>query len=206
VLVVATGKQESLDHEGQVELEGLALYASAHDVDHLLRELEGGPFELEVVGGGNIEDKAEVDVHEETPLLVDQDVAVVPVLHLQDVRHHRIGRLRTDEVLPRLLEPKVVLGAEVAQEKLVQRLLVGLADGIPGDAVGHHLDDAANIEGRACPVGQRVIGKQVEPEVVPLEYLKEEPDDLEGQAVLPDVVEHLEDAGDLMLLDLALAA
>lgn len=66
-------------------------------------------------------------MHQKTFLFVDQDVAVVTVLHLKDVRNNRICGLRPNEVLPRLLKPEIVLWTKITQEKLIERLLVCLA-------------------------------------------------------------------------------
>ncbi len=52
------------------------------------------------------------------------------VLDLEDVGYHGVGCLRSDEVLTSLLEAKVVLRSKVAQEELVERFLVCLADGV----------------------------------------------------------------------------
>ncbi len=59
-------------------------------------------------------------MHQKTFLLVDQNVAVVTVLHLKDVRDNGICGLRANEVLPRLLKPEIVLWAEITQEKLIE--------------------------------------------------------------------------------------
>jgi hypothetical protein len=100
------------------------------------------------------------------------------------------------------LEAEVVLRPEVAQEELVEGLFVGLADGVARDAVRHDFDDAANVEIGSGPVGNGVVGEEVEAQVVPFEDLQEQLDDLEGEAVLPDIIEHLEDARNLMFLRL----
>jgi len=86
------------------------------------------PFKSQIIGRRYIQNKAEIYMHQKTFLLVDQDVAVVTVLHLKDVRDNGICGLRANEVLPRLLKPEIVLWAEITQEKLIERLLVCLTD------------------------------------------------------------------------------
>lgn len=50
-----------------------------------------------------------------------------------------------------------------------------------------------------------MIREKVEPEVVSFEDLQEELDDLKGEAILPNIIEHFEDTGYLSLFDLMLA-
>lgn len=85
MLMVSPGQKEALDDEGEVELEGLGVDRAPHNADHFVRQFEVRAFELEVVGWRNIEYKPEVNVHQAPPLFVDQYVAVVAVLHLQQV-------------------------------------------------------------------------------------------------------------------------
>jgi hypothetical protein len=103
MLLVLPHHQERLDHEVQVQAEWLTVDRPAHDFDHLLSQLEIGTFELHIPGRGDIEDKAEINV-DEVAFVVDEDVAVMPVLYLQDVRDNRVGRLRLYEIVAGLLE------------------------------------------------------------------------------------------------------
>jgi hypothetical protein len=66
---------ESLEHEDLEVLEHVRP-ESAHDSHKLLRELEGGALEAEVLGGGR-EDEPKVNV-DEVALVVEQNVTVVP--------------------------------------------------------------------------------------------------------------------------------
>lgn len=50
-----------------------------------------------------------------------------------------------------------------------------------------------------------MIREEVKSEVVSLENLKEELDDLKGEAILPDIIKHFEDTGYLSLLDFMFA-
>lgn len=86
------------------------------------------PFKSQIIRRRYIQNKTEIYMHQKTFLLVDQDVAVVTVLHLKDIGDNGICGLRANEVLPRLLKPEVVLWAEITQEKLIERLLVCLTD------------------------------------------------------------------------------
>ena len=75
---------------------------AAEDLDVLERELEGRGLEADVAGRVG-EHEAEVDV-DEVPVAVEEDVAVVPVLDLQQVRHERVARERLGEVALRPCE------------------------------------------------------------------------------------------------------
>ena len=57
----------------------------------LLGKLEVCILEPHVPSGRNIENKTEIDM-DQVPIFIDQDVPVMPILHLQDVTRHRIGR------------------------------------------------------------------------------------------------------------------
>lgn len=196
MLLVLPHHQECLDHQVQVQAERLTVDRPAHDFDHLLSQLEFGTFELHIPGRGDIEDKAEINV-DEVALVVDEDVAVMPVLYLQDVRDNRVGRLRLYEIVAGLLEIQVVFRAEFVDEVLVQRLFVDLADSVSGEGVGHAFDDTADVELFTRAIRDCFVRVQEQIQVVLLKDLLHESDDLQGQAVLPDIVEHFEDAGDL---------
>ena len=68
---------------------GGALAAGVHDQRHLVRQLEGGALEAHVAARGDLQDEPEVDVHQ-VALPVDEDVAVVAVLGLQQVAGHGV--------------------------------------------------------------------------------------------------------------------
>lgn len=196
MLLVLPHHQERLDHQVEVQAERLTVDRPAHDFDHLLSQLEIGTFELHIPGWGDIEDKPKVNV-DEVALVVDEDVAVMAVLYLQDVRDNRVGRLRLYEIVAGLLEIQVVFRAEFVDEVLVQRLFVDLADSVSGEGVGHAFDDTADVELFTRAIRDCFVRVQEQIQVVLLKDLLHESDDLQGQAVLPDIVEHFEDAGDL---------
>ena len=77
---VLAGRHQPLQDEDLEVLEHVALLA-AHDLDKLGGHLEGGALEAQVLGGA-AQDEAVVDV-DEVALAVQQDVAVVAVLHLR---------------------------------------------------------------------------------------------------------------------------
>ena len=71
---------------------GLALAAGVHDQRHLVRQLEGGALKLHVAARGDLKDEPKVDVHQ-VALPVDEDVAIVAVLGLQQIAGHCIPAL-----------------------------------------------------------------------------------------------------------------
>lgn len=50
-----------------------------------------------------------------------------------------------------------------------------------------------------------MIREKVETKIVPLEDLQEKLDDLKGEAILPNIVKHFEDARNLSLLNFMLS-
>ena len=119
-------------------------------------------------------------------ILVHHDVAVVPVLDLEQEAEHRVGRHRGDEGPPRILERGARLVAVLLLE-VVEEVGVGAAAQlVAGLGVRDALDDAAARLG-----GHHLVGEEVEVEAVLLEDVLEEGDDLEGEDVLPTVVPHL---------------
>lgn len=67
----------------QVELRRGAAAPGVEELSHLVAQLEGGGLEAEVGPRADLQDEPEVDVHQ-AALRVDQDVAVVAVLGLQE--------------------------------------------------------------------------------------------------------------------------
>ena len=63
--------------------------ARIQDLGHLMAELEGGRLKAQVASGADLQDEAKVDVYQ-VPLIGDHDVAVVPVLALQQITGHCI--------------------------------------------------------------------------------------------------------------------
>lgn len=67
---------------------------------------------------------------DDIPLVVDEDVAVVSVLDLEEIGNQRVGCLRFDKVVPGLLKIDIVLGTEFVDEVLVEGLLVNFTNPI----------------------------------------------------------------------------
>ena len=102
-------------------------------LDVLARELEGGGLEVPVPGRRG-EDEPEVDV-DDVPLVVDQEVAVVPVLDLEDVGQDAVGGEGLGEPLLRVVY-LLLVGVEVEVEQRGEVLGVLLLELVDGDAVG----------------------------------------------------------------------
>lgn len=91
VRVLARSKK-ALDAEDLKVVEGVAggaLRIRVHHLQQLARELEGRRLEVDPTGRVG-QHEVKVDVHNVT-LLVQQQVAVVPVLPLKQVAHHRVA-------------------------------------------------------------------------------------------------------------------
>lgn len=80
---------------------------------------------------------------DDMPIAIDHDVAVMPILDLQDVASHRISRHRLDEVETSLLEGDSVLSAIFCHKKVQQVIHFGTPHLIPGCRVWYHIDHTA---------------------------------------------------------------
>lgn len=114
LLCVLLERKEALLHQFSVLAEVLRPIA-AEDLDLLRRQLERSLFELDALSWRIRQEEAEVDVHD-VALDVDHDVAVVPVLDLENVAYERIGSQRLAEVLTRGLVGLATRGAELVAE------------------------------------------------------------------------------------------
>jgi hypothetical protein len=92
---VLSCRHEPLQDEYLKVLKHVALLA-AHDFDELWRHLEGRALEAEIFGRA-AKDESVVDV-DDVALAVEQDVAVVAVLDLDEVGDNTIGRAALDEL------------------------------------------------------------------------------------------------------------
>lgn len=59
-------------------------------------------------------------MNQKTLIFVDENIAIVSVFDLQNVRNDGVGGLRFYEVLTSLLEVDVVLWSEVIDEELIK--------------------------------------------------------------------------------------
>lgn len=119
-------------------------------------------------------------MHQITLLFIDEYISIMPVFYLQDVWYYGISCLWFYEILSCLLEHTVVFRAKVANEKLIQWLLIGFTYGVPWYSLGNNLDYATNIEGLAGSVGYGFIRKQLQIQIIFVEYLHKQLDDLQS--------------------------
>lgn len=159
-----------------------------------MTELEGNRLQTHVFAGRPVEDEPKVDVHQ-MAVLVNQDVAVVTILDLQDVRDDSVCSQRIDEVESCSLEFIGALRPIPLQEVLVQIQLKSLAQLVTRLRVGHDFDDSAQqlfeSSVRDAPVREH---KQVK--LALLKDLLEMFDKLHGENVLSQIVLGLENALD----------
>ena len=101
------------------EVEKEFAVGSADDFQVVVGELEGRVFELDSAGS-ELQVEPEVDV-DQVPFRVDQNVLVVTVFELEQVRNQRVARQRLGELL--LSHQEVVL--EHHAEDLAEGLVAG---------------------------------------------------------------------------------
>ena len=145
---------------------------------------------------------------DDVPLLVDHDVAVVPVLDLEQEPDDRVRGHRGREVPPRLLEGLARLLAKLLLEVLEQvhvDLATDLVAGLGVRYAFYHATLEKNNKGLAFrkiieersvsypgACGYDLVGEEVEVKPGLHEDVLAELDDLEGEHILSAVVSDLE--------------
>lgn len=159
MLEVLPGDKKSFNHQIHVQLERFAINFPTHNLNHLLSQLEVCPFESQIACWRDIKNKPEVDMHNVPFLFIDQDVAIVSVLDLQNVGNYRICCLRFYEVLSCFLESAVMLSTKIANKKLIQGLLVSFADRVPRNCFRHNFNYTPNVQTVSSSIRDRLVGK-----------------------------------------------
>src|ERR1700722_11767491 len=117
----------------------------AHHSDHFRRELEWGALKLDATWR-DIETESEVDV-QDVALVVDHDIAIMPVLELQQIAHNAVCCHRFDKFRPRLLEAHRVL-TSVFRNKVIVKSVHGLsAQEVSGYRIRQDVDYTAAWRG-----------------------------------------------------------
>lgn len=93
------GRDESLENQNFEVLEHVAALTS-HHLNELRRQLEGGTLEAEILRGVR-QDEAVVDVYE-VAAVVEQNVAVVTIFHLDKIGDDTVSGTASDEISLRL--------------------------------------------------------------------------------------------------------
>ena len=184
---VAARGEKGLDGELFEPAKGLRLGRAAHDGDHLGRELEGGALEADAAGG-DVKAEAKVNV-QDVAGVVNHDVAVVPVLELQQVADHAVGGHALDKVAPRFLKRNRLLAAKLGQKVVVQPVDGFAAEHVARHGIREHVDDTAAGRGRGDAVREDIA---VQPDAV--EDAPKDGNHLQRQHVLSAVVSDLEDS------------
>mmetsp|Transcript_1029 Transcript_1029/g.3778 ORF Transcript_1029/g.3778 Transcript_1029/m.3778 type:complete len:398 (+) Transcript_1029:808-2001(+) len=127
----------------------------------------------------------------DSPLGVQQDVAVVPVLELKEVGHDARGGQRFYEVGSRLRQPRA-RGAKVALEEVQQSVVVRVVapERVERDRVWHGLDEA-----RVWRRGQHVVRRQPDGHVRVAKNRRRLRKELRSKLFLAQVVARLDDHG-----------
>ena len=125
-------------------------YLAAHDVDELGRQFEGRALEAEILGRRR-QDEAEIDV-DDVALAVEEDVAVVPVLDLDQVADERVGGDALDEIALRRQVGLRIGRAVLAQKVLEQRHARVLLDLVQRHRVQDRLDHPRVVRQHQDPV------------------------------------------------------
>ena len=184
-------RQVALNAEHLVVVEsfrGGARVVAVHHLEIFSRELERGRLKV-YTSGGRGQHEVEVDVYH-VSVVVQQDVAVVPVLHLQDVRQDGVPGERLDEVPLRLPEPRLAGRAKPSLEVLPQARAPRrpALDGVDGRSVGDSLD-----ERRRGALRDDLEGTDPERQPGLAVNLAKLPRELNREELLPAVVSSLDD-------------
>mmetsp|Transcript_42215 Transcript_42215/g.123609 ORF Transcript_42215/g.123609 Transcript_42215/m.123609 type:complete len:310 (+) Transcript_42215:3-932(+) len=187
-LVLVSSRLEEASHHERAEVGEPGRAGPSHHLDPLRGELEGGGLEAHVLARRVGEEEAKVDV-DEGAVGVQQDVAVVPVLDLQQVAYDRVGRERLHKVAPRAVEGRGVRAAVAPLEELGEGVAVGrhrLLKRIERLGVWHHLDEA-----RGGRRGEDAVGAQPQRQLRMAEDALEVEDELHGKLLLQQLVVRL---------------
>lgn len=162
---------------------------TAKDLNLLSCELERSFLELETFARSVCQEESKVNVHD-VALDVDQDVAVVSVLDVQNVAEQRVGRKTPAEVVTSLLVLLLLRATKLLLEVVDDPRVLAhlLLDTVNGQGVLSDLDDASS-----SPGGQDFVGLEPEVKLPCLEDLFKLADDLHGELFLSHVVVALHD-------------
>lgn len=116
---------------------------AAHDLDEFGRQLERAGLEAEIAGRRR-QHEAEVDVYD-VAVAVQQDVAVVAILDLDEIADEAVGRAALDEIFLGHEEALGTDGPEFPLEVLQQSQLAELLHLVQGHGVEDRLDQAAVV-------------------------------------------------------------
>lgn len=186
--------QESLNSSVNVHLVALCFLISAQNVNELLRQFEVSTFEAHVLARRPVENKTKVNV-DNVPLGVYHDVAVVPVLYLQDVRDYGVRSKTSYEVQLCHLELDALFASKLLGKVSIEVDLKRFAKLVPARGVGHKLYDASHRLIRSSPIAQHRVRRHVQVEVRHLENSLEQLNHLKSQNVLSHVIVNLENTG-----------
>jgi hypothetical protein len=112
-----------------------------HQDHHLVTELERVGLELDPART-DVEQEPKVDVRDATAA-VDHNVAVVPVLDLDDVAQERVRRHGLDKVGPGALKVGRLDGSELHREERQEVVDLGSAHFVTRGRVRNDIDDTA---------------------------------------------------------------
>ncbi len=135
-------------------LEGVIEFRVPHStrieqLRHLVAQLEVCALEFHVLSGRDLQDEPEIDVHE-MALGVDEDVAVVSILALQQKTGDGIACFGNHEVVPSGFESRRPRRPEFPLKDLVQTAIRRLTQGRSRFAVRHHFDDTCHRRSSSC--------------------------------------------------------
>ena len=140
-------------------------------------------------------------MNQKTLIFVDENIAIVSVFDLQNVRNDGVGGLRFYEVLTSLLEVDVVLWSEVIDEELIKWLFIGLSNRISWNSFRHHLNDPTDVQVLPCAIGNRFVGEQLQLQIVNTKDFWKLLNYLQCKTILPNVIEDLKNAWHLNVVD-----
>lgn len=131
-----------LDDHGLKQLEGRSIGGASQNVYEFLGQLEGSRLKPHILARRPVENKSEVNV-DQVPIFVDQNIAVVSVLNLQDKRDDSVGSKGPYEVVAGKFKLCGGLGTVSLEEILMKIDFKSFAELVTRVRVWDYFNDAA---------------------------------------------------------------
>mmetsp|Transcript_8100 Transcript_8100/g.30425 ORF Transcript_8100/g.30425 Transcript_8100/m.30425 type:complete len:296 (-) Transcript_8100:718-1605(-) len=171
--------------------EGLEVYAvwPTQQLHVLVGELEGRCFKTDVAAGRVPKHEPKINMNE-VALVVQKDIAVVPILDLQHVAGNGVASKAPHKISPSVFERRASLRSEVEAEEVHERRIRRKVapKAVQADGIADRLDDPA-----ACARCNNVVRPEPDGNLCLLPDLPDGMQQLRCELLLPEIVVRLDD-------------